>query len=657
MDRISTLAEQRAIRAKCFHPTGTFVEFKEEDIDQSIPERFEQIVAKYRERVAVKTSNRTLTYDELNHFANCVAYVILERCGKENEPIALLMEQGASLIAAMIGILKAGKTYVPLDPYYPQARLGSILQDSQPSLIVTNNSNLSLALQLVPEAFRINNIDEIDSRPFDRDLNRLTFSDSLAWIIFTSGSTGKPKGVMQTHRNVLHETMNYTNGAHIGYEDRLVLVSSPAFADAVRTTYAALLNGASLYPLDIKKEGITALANHLIQQEITVYRSVPSLFRQLASALSEEKAVPKLRLIYLAGDSVSKTDVELYKTHFPRNCILVNGLGSTESLTFRWYFMDKETPCTSNGMPVGYEVQDKPVLLINDAGEAVGPKYIGETAVKSRYLSPGYWRRNDLTKTAFLPDPQGGEERIYRTGDLGYLRQGGCLEHRGRKDFQVKLRGHRIELTEIEIALLALGNIKEAVVHGRADQYEEKCLVAYLIPAEKTRPTVTTIRHALRKNLPDYMIPSSFVFLDALPLSPNGKVDRLALPDPGQSRPDLDAPYVTPTTPIEQEVAKIWGEVLSLDQVGIHDNFFDLGGHSLAATRVISRVIKGFGLELPLQSLFAAPTVAEMTVVITEHQGKKLGEEKLDRILAELETISDEEAQRLFANQPVAERR
>jgi acyl carrier protein len=153
------------------------------------------------------------------------------------------------------------------------------------------------------------------------------------------------------------------------------------------------------------------------------------------------------------------------------------------------------------------------------------------------------------------------------------------------------------------------------------------------------------------------MIPSSFVFLDALPLSPNGKVDRLALPVPGQSRPDLDAPYVTPTTPIEEEVAKIWGEVLSLDQVGIHDNFFDLGGHSLAATRVISRVIKGFGLELSLQSLFAAPTVAEMTVVITEHQGKKLGEEKLDCMLAELESISDEEAQRFFANQPVTERR
>ena len=454
------------------------------------------------------------------------------------------MEQGASLIAAIIGILKAGKTYVPLDRYYPQARLASILEDSQPTLIVTNNGNLSLARQLVPEAFPIINVDEIDSNSSDRDLNRLISPDSLAWIIYTSGSTGKPKGVMQTHRNVLHETMNYTNGAHICYEDRLVLVSSPAFGDAVRTTYAALLNGAGLYPLDIKKEGIAALANHLIQQEITVYRSVPSVFRQLASVLSEGKAVPKLRLIYLAGDSVSSTDVELYKKHFPRNSILVNGLGSTESLTFRWYFIDKETPCTSNGVPVGYEVQDKPVLLLNDAGEEVGLECIGEIAVKSRYLSPGYWGRNDLTATAFLPDPQGREERIYRTGDLGYLRPDGCLEHRGRKDFQVKLRGHRIELTEIETALLALGNIREAVVLGRADPYDEKRLVAYMVPAGKTRPTVTTIRHALRKKLPDYMIPSGFVFLDALPLSPNGKVDRRALPDPGQSRPELDTPYV-----------------------------------------------------------------------------------------------------------------
>ena len=340
---------------------------KKEEVEQSIPDRFEKIVAKYRDRVAVKTSNQTLTYDELNHAANRIACVILERCGKENERIALLMEQDASLIAAIIGILKAGKTYVPLDRYYPQARLASILEDSQPTLMVTNDRNLSLARQLVREAFQIINVDEIDSNASDLDLNRLISPDSLAWIIYTSGSTGKPKGVMQTHRNVLHETMNYTNGAHICYEDRLVLVSSPAFGDAVRTTYAALLNGAGLYPLDIKEEGIAALANHLIQQEITVYRSVPSVFRHLASALSEGKAVPKLRLIYLAGDSVSSTDVELYKKHFPRNSILVNGLGSTESLTFRWYFIDKETPCISKGVPVGYELQDKPVLLINDA--------------------------------------------------------------------------------------------------------------------------------------------------------------------------------------------------------------------------------------------------------------------------------------------------
>src|SRR5262245_32279706 len=252
--------EQEAIRAKCFHPSGMFVEFKKEEIEQSIPERFEKIVAKYRDRVAVKTANKTLTYEELNHAANRIAYLILETSGRENERIAMLMEQGPSLIASMIGILKAGKTYVPLDCYYPQARLASVLQDSQPTLIITNNRNLSLARQLVPEAFRITNIDEIEPNPCDRDPNGLISPDNLAWIIYTSGSTGKPKGVMQTHRNVLHETMNYTNGAHICYEDRLILVSSPAFADAVRTKYAALLNGASLYPLDVKKEGIAALA-------------------------------------------------------------------------------------------------------------------------------------------------------------------------------------------------------------------------------------------------------------------------------------------------------------------------------------------------------------------------------------------------------------
>jgi len=285
----------------------------------------------------------------------------------------------------------------------------------------------------------------------------------------------------------------------------------------------------------------------------------------------------------------------------------------------------------------------------------VGSGDIGEIAVKSCYLSPGYWRRPDLTELAFLPDPEGGSERIYRTGDLGRMLPDGLLQHLGRKDFQVKVRGYRVEISEIELILLDFPAVKEAVVVAREDRPGDQRLVAYLVQNQQSVPTVSGLRRFLNEKLPEYMIPSAFVLLDALPLTPNGKVNRLALPPPGNARPEMDNPFVAPGTPIEVELAKMWAEVLSLDEVGIHDNFFDLGGHSLLATQVISRVINTFKVELPIKSLFESPTVADMAVVITENMAKKVGDEELALMLAELESLSDEEARKRLADEEIKE--
>jgi acyl carrier protein len=227
----------------------------------------------------------------------------------------------------------------------------------------------------------------------------------------------------------------------------------------------------------------------------------------------------------------------------------------------------------------------------------------------------------------------------------------GCLFHLGRKDFQVKVRGYNVEVSEVEMALLEHAAVKEAAVVGRESQSEDRRLVAYFVPAEMPAATVTELRNFLKERLPDYMIPSAFVMLDALPLTPNGKVDRLALPAPDGKRPEVDTPFAAPRTLVEEELAGIWAEVLSLDRVGIRDNFFDLGGHSLAATRLVSQVIRTFKLELPLQSVFQSPTIAAMEALITEHKGKQLGEEELDCVLMELESLSDEEAKQLLAGQ------
>jgi acyl carrier protein len=246
-------------------------------------------------------------------------------------------------------------------------------------------------------------------------------------------------------------------------------------------------------------------------------------------------------------------------------------------------------------------------LLLGDNGQEVGFNQVGEIAIKSRYLSPCYWHQPDLTRAKFLPDPNGGEERTFLSGDLGFMLADGCLYHVGRRDFQVKIRGNRIEFGEVETALLALDAIKDAVVIA-TDRAGDKRLAAYIVPANKPPPSVAALRRALGEKLPDHMIPSAFVLLDAMPLTPNGKIDRRALPKPGKARPELQVAYEAPRTPLEEVLAGIWANVIGLDRVGIHDNFFELGGDSLLAIRVVSRVLKQFRLEIPLQSLFQSPT-------------------------------------------------
>ena len=640
--------EQDAIRAKCFHPSGSFIEFKKEEIEQSIPERFEQIVRRYPDRIAVKTRNYVLTYDLLNKMANRVARAILAQSGEGEEAIALLLENDAPMIAAILGVLKAGKIYVPLDPSLPSARLAYILEDSQAALVLTNTRIASLAADLAQEKIACIDVDHLDRDLGAENVGLSISPAAFAWILYTSGSTGQPKGVLQSHRNVLHFIWNYTNGLCLSSSDRLSLIFSFGVNAAAHEMFSGLLNGASLHPLDIKREGLTGLAGWLIDQEVTFYCSVPTVFRNFCDVLTEGKKFPKVRLIKLVGEPVSKRDVDLYKKHFSSECILINRLGSTETGTIRWFFIDKGTPIDGNSVPVGYPVADNEILLLDETGGEVPAGEVGEISVRSRYLSAGYWRKPELTHKAFLADPQGGGKRIYRTGDLGRMLSDGCLLHLGRKDFQVKIRGHRIEIAEIEMALASLAGIKEAVVMAREDRHGEQRLVAYLIVKDQPRLTAGSLRQALAESLPGYMIPSVFVMLESFPLAPNGKVNRGALPRPDWTRPELESPYVAPGTPTETDLAAIWAEVLSLDRVGVHDNFFDLGGSSLSATQVISRVFKGFELELPIQSLFQAPTVAEMAAVIMQNQVKNSGEGDLEGVVAELESLSDDEAQFLL---------
>ena len=636
---------QQEIRDKCFHPSGAFVEFPIEDIEASIPERFEKIVRLYPDRLAVKMGDRALTYDELNKAANRIACAILALRGEDEEPIGLLFNKGANLVMVILGTLKAGKHYVLLDSSLPAARSSFILEHSQASLLVTDNEHLSLARGLDWEERQTINVDELSSG-VDCKNPRLSISaNAIAWTHYTSGSTGQPKGVMQNHRNALHVVRVHTNDYRVCSEDRLTFLASRG-----GDIFLSLLNGSSVFPVDLKREGLAQLGNLLIQERITIYGSVASTFRHFIASLSGAEQFPNLRLIKLVGEPLYKTDVDAYRKHFSQDCILVNRLGGTETGTFCHYFVDHSTSIDENVLPVGYAVDDKQILLLGDDGKDVGINQIGEIAVKSHYLSPGYWRSPDLTKAAFLPDPEGGDLRTYLIGDLGRRLANGCLIHVGRKDFQVKIRGSRVEIAEVETALLAFDNVKEAVVASH-DSSGNTQLVAYIVPKTGTNLTVNEIRRSLAVTLPDYMIPSAFVMMERLPVTGIGKVDRRALPDPGKSRPEMGGAYVAPRSRLEHELATTWAEILNLEQVGAHDNFFDLGGHSLAACRIISRIIKTFELDLPIKALFDSPTVAEMAAIITRNQAKRASDAELAQMLREVEAMSEEEAQQLVAKE------
>ena len=468
-------------------------------------------------------------------------------------------------------------------------------------------------------------------------------AQACAYVIYTSGSTGEPKGVLQNHRNLLHSVRNNTNSFRICREDRLTGLY-PYYANGgAHDIFTALLNGAALFPFDVRALGPSAIPGWLNRGAITIYHSVRSVFRQFALSLRGEKSFPALRAISLGGENVTKIDVDLFQNCFSEKVIFVNRLGSTECGRISRYFIDKATTIDTANVPVGYPSPGYEIEIVDESGAPLEKDTIGEIVVKSDFLSPGYWRRADLTQDKFHPDPGGGSRRLYRTGDLGRLRSDGRLEYIGRKDFEVKIGGNRIHVAEIELALAAYPSIQEVHVVARQSAPDEPQLVAYYRIEGTANPKHFELRRFLRDRLPDIMIPSVFIRIDNFPLGGSTKLDRASLPAPSTARPNLDSEYVGPQTPIETLLADIWSEVLGLDNVGINDNFFDPGGHSLTATRIASRVIQKFHLAIPLSILLQSPTVGAMAAVILEQQ-RVQPEDALENLLSDVESLSDQSA-------------
>lgn len=587
--------------------------FTRADIEQSIARRFEQQVLRNSLRVALRDGTVHLTCAALNAAANGVARALLQRLGRGPRPVALLLDQGAAAIVALLGVLKAGHFYVPLDPTHPETRLRSILRDLGNPLLVTSSPHLPLAERLGDACLGMLNADDLIPDTADLGVAATTPPESLAYVYYTSGSTGEPKGVMQTQRNVLHFVMASTNEMQITAGDVSSMMSYFGAAAGVSDIFGALLNGAALHPYDLRTTGLAPLPDWLDARAITLFHCVPTVLRHLDGELAPGRRFARVRVVRLGGEPVTRRDVEIFRRHFTSDCRLGVSYGSTERNVIRRFWIGAETVFAGHVAPIGYETADVAAYVADTDLRPVPEGEAGQIVVRSAYLSPGYWKRPELTAQVFRHAPGSSTERLYLTGDLGRMAPGDCLYHLGRVDAQVKVRGHRVELMEIEAALLSLPVVTEAVVTATYGE-EGTRLVAYVVPAHGTPLHPQALRTALAESLPVHMLPTTFVPLEAMPLLPEGKVNRLALPEAPLARGQGSAR--SPRNHAEARLLAIWRDVLENQDLGPEDDFFDLGGDSLQVVALMTKIRHAFGVDLPPNTLLQHSTAAALAALI-----------------------------------------
>lgn len=612
---------------------------------QSLTGRFEQQVARHGARLALKNHNQALTYEQLNRAANRLGRAILTGSPAGDEPIALLFKHGTALITANLAVLKTGRPFVQIDDKLPQARAARLIENAGARAIVTDSEHYRCARELASGDAIVVNLDALNDDLADSNLGLAIAPSAIAYINYTSGSTGEPKGVMSDHGSELHSILVKAKALAITPSDRISLLRSHNVG-ATSDALLGVLNGAALCLLELKEEGLAGMADWLIGEEITVLTCVASVFRHALRNGADQTKFPGIRLVHLGGEPLFQSDVALFKQHFIDGCRLVNRLGISETKTASYFFIGKNDMVEEAVVPVGFALEGYEIAVLDEAGKPVAANTVGEIAVKSRYLSRGYWRRPELTQAKFLADPAGSDARMFLSGDLGYLRPDGCLVHAGRKDGQIKIRGHRVELAEVEIALLQIVGIEQAAVVARQQRDGSARLLAYVVLRAGTGMNVSQIRGALQEKLPDYMIPTAFVQLACLPMTRSGKIDRRGLPEPPRSRAVLEVLYAAPRNPLETVLARLWCEVLQLDEIGCADDFAALGGDSLLATWIVTQVNQLFKLNQPLKTLFATPTVAQLAAWIAAQELSPGAAAQTARLMLEIDALSPEQIYR-----------
>ena len=600
--------------------------------EECIQHLFEQQARATPAAAALSYRGQILTFEECNRRANQMADYLRGLGVGPEVTVGVCIERSIDMVTTLLGILKAGGAYVPLDPSYPQSRLAFILENSGAQYLVTRTTLLE---NLPAQNLKVACLEQIQNeleRASQENPPHRTTGGNLACVLYTSGSSGIPKGVSSPHSTVINRfTWMWQT---YPFESGEVFVQKTAlnFVDSIWDIFCPLLQGVPvvILPDETLKDGAQVVKT-LSEEKVSRIVLVPSLLRSLMDTgpdLAEK--LPFLRYCITSGEAISLELYQRFRSALPR-AILINLYGTSEVADATWYDSAWERPFLR--VPIGRPISNARIYILDEQLQPAPIGVPGELFVAGEGVVRGYLNRPDLTAEKFLPDPYGGipGARMYRTGDLACWMSDGNLDYLGRIDFQVKIRGLRVELSEIEASLRQHPSVLAVVAMAREAGSDEKYLAAYVVARTGQKPSVSELRVFLGKRLPNYMIPAKFVFLESMPLTPNGKVNRLALPSPDENRPEIEQDFVAPGSLTEEALAEIWRDLLHLKRVGVQDNFFELGGDSLTAMRLASRIQERMQLEIPLRIFFESPIIADLALVID------------DMLLQELENLSEEE--------------
>ncbi|BAZ47499.1 amino acid adenylation [Nostoc sp. NIES-4103] len=578
-------------------------------LDKSIYQLFEEQVARTPNAIAVVFEHLQLTYQQLNSYANQLAHYLQQLGVKPDTLVGICVERSLEMVVGLLGILKAGGAYVPLDPDYPPERLAYMLEDSQVPILLTQENLLN---QLPPHQAQVICLEKdwykIGSQQKENLVGQVT-PDNLAYVIYTSGSTGKPKGAMNTHRGICNRLLWMQDTYQLDSSDRVLQKTPFSFDVSVWEFFLPLIAGACLVVAKPQGHKDSAyLVDIIVKQQITTLHFVPSMLQMF---LEEQgvKLCHSLKKVICSGEALPQKLQERFFSCL--ECELHNLYGPTEAaIDVTYWQCERESHLKT--VPIGRAIANTQIYILDSYLQPVPIGIPGELHIGGVQIARGYLNRPELTEQKFIPSPFNDCERLYKTGDLVKYLPDGNIEYLRRLDHQIKIRGFRIELGEIESIICQYPDVRETVVIAKGETLEERQLIGYVVFHQKASPSVSNLRRFLKEKLPEYMIPTVWMVLDALPLTTNGKVNRNALPAPDQARPQVESDFVNPRTSVERQIADIWTHVLKLERVGIYDNFFELGGYSLIAIQIMTRLRQIFAVELPLHVLMEAPTIAKL---------------------------------------------